>query len=150
MIGSGRERTGRVAIGLLKRKTRMKDSVLKTVVLVVLLVVFAAVVITSRWVDGSASAQISCPSGNPDEIASQSSSAQQQSNSVDRQADTGRTEPEPSLDSLWDGRSEDNLDETERQADSLNSPGARLTEERDDGAEPPDDSNDTYGTDDVE
>jgi hypothetical protein len=128
----------------------MKDSTLKVVVLVVLLVVFAAVVITSRWVDEPTYAQISCPSGNPDEIASQGSSTQHQASRVDTQADTGQTEPEMAFAPARPGRPDDNLDETEQQAGPLNNRSARLTEEPDDGAEPPDDKEDTSGTKNVE
>ena len=128
----------------------MKDSVLKTVVLVVLLIVFAAVVITSRLVDEPANAGIICPSQNPDDTVSQSSSTQQQSSSVETPADTGWTESEPSSGPTWVGRSAGNLYETKQQAGSVNSRSSSLTEEPDDGAEPPDDNKDTYGPDDVE
>jgi len=128
----------------------MKDSVLRTVVLVVLVIVFAAVVITSRWVDEPTYAQISCPSGNPDEIASEGISTQHQASRVDAQADTGQTEPEMAFSAAWAGRPDDNLDEPEQQAGSAAGRSSRLTEEPDEGAEPPDDNKDTYGTDDVE
>ena len=118
----------------------MKDSVLKFAVLAVLVIVFAAVAITARWMDDSDYDQISRPSQGSDEVSFETNSSQQQ-------AGTWDTGSKTEFSTVWAARSGSSAEERESQERSTaerrsdwrsNHP----SEELDDGGEPPDERED--------
>jgi len=127
----------------------MKESTFKIVVLALLVVVFTAVVITARWADQSNYNQISCPSPYPDEASSQDLSDQRQTGDLSAREDTDRAESEAGSAVSWTDLNGYSREKVQQPVDSARQ-AANRNEEPDDGAEPPDDSKDTYGADDVE
>ncbi len=118
----------------------MKDSVLKIAVLAMLVIVFAAVAITARWMDDSDYDHISRPSQGSDEVSSETNSSQQQPGAWD---DGSETE----FSTLWATRPGGIAEERRAQDRSIakrrsdwrsNHP----EEELDDGGEPPDERQD--------
>ena len=134
-----------------KRKTEMKDSVLKIAALALLIVVFAAVVITARWTDDSACSHVNQPTRITCEIATKSGPTQSQTSHLNTQADAGdnwaKIRP---VDTQGDHLGSNVDDPEHRQNRSAKKLASRPEEEPDEGAEPPDNSKDTYGKDDVE
>jgi len=134
----------------------MKDSVLKWAALTLLIVVFAAVVITGQWVDNSACSSVNKPARVTCEIATESGHTQHQTSHGDTQLDTadnwGRITSADMQNNELGGTLEDR-EQQQRHTDEK--PASQPEEEPDDGAEPPDDSDsndkkDTYGMADVE
>jgi len=122
----------------------MKDSTFKIIVLALLLVVFAAVVITARWADESDYDHISCPT------SAITSPPQQPTGGLNTRAEAGRAESKATLAVSWTDLNGYNVDEAQQQDRSGKHLTKRLAEEPDDGGEPPDNSKYTYGNDDVE
>lgn len=128
----------------------MKESTFKIVVLALLVVVFTAVVITARWADQSDYDHISCPSPYPNETSSQERSARHQTGDLSARADADRIEYEDTSAISWTDLNGYGRDKVQQQAGSAKRAGNSLSEEQDNGGEPPDDSKVTYGADDVE
>ena len=127
----------------------MKDSVLKFAALALLIVVFAAVVITARWTDDSACSHVNQPAQVTCEIATKSGPTQSQTSPVNTQVNVGDWAKIASVDTRAN-RFGSNIDDPEHRDRSAARPVSRHEEEPDEGAEPPDNSEDTYGKDDVE
>ena len=128
----------------------MKDSVLKYAALALLIVVFAAVVITARWVDDSECSYVNQPTQVTCEIATKSGPNQSQTSHVNAQVYVGDNWPKIASADARPDRLGNNIDNPEHWDRSVARPASRSEEEPDEGAEPPDDNKDTYGTDDVE
>lgn len=129
---------------------KTNDFVLKIFVLVLLLIVFTAVVITSRWTDESYYANISCQDQDSFKTSSQDHSLRHQTGDFSMSTDSGMGKSEVTSSVTRTELSSHKLNEEQQQVNVTERRVNRLDEEPDEGAEPPDDSKSTYGNEDVE
>lgn len=128
----------------------MKDSVFKIVVLALLVVVFAAVVITAKWAGQPDYDHISCPTKDLGEASLNAPSARHQADDLDFGTDTGNVEPEATSAVSWSDLNGYGRDSVQQQVGSAGQVAEHPGEKPNDGAEPPDNSKRTYGNDNVE
>ena len=130
----------------------MKASVVKIAALVLFLTVFCIVALTARWAEKSGYDHINHQSDQADESVPDSAAHWNRVDSISPGTNVTEAEPETENPFLagWIGRSGNKHDQAELEGLSGDQQSNRLSEESDDGGEPPDDSKDTYGTDNVE